>query len=73
MNAVHDTLRTKHLPVTCMWSLYHAAPSDVVGKCRQSIEALLPLFYDKAATSDMILHSLELVRTTTSAKISLGL
>ena len=68
MNAVNDTLRTKAeveslLPV--MWSLYHAARSDVVGQCRQSIEAPLPLFYAKAATSDMIRLGLELVRTTT--------
>ena len=52
-NAVHDTLRTKAgaeslLPV--MWSLYHAARSDVVGQCRKSVEALLPLFYEKAAS-----------------------
>ena len=67
-NAVHDTLRTKAeyeslLPV--MWSLYHAARYDVVGQCRQSIEALLPLFYEKAANSDMIRLGLDLVRTTT--------
>ena len=48
-----------------MWSLYHAARYDVVGQCRQSIEALLPLFYEKAANSDMIRLGLELVRTTT--------
>ena len=47
-----------------MWSLYQAARSDVVGQCRQSIEALLPLFYGKAAPSDMIQRGLELVRTT---------
>ena len=68
MNAVHDTLRTKAgdeslLPV--MWSLYRAARSDVVGLCRQSIEALVPLFYGKAATSDMIRLGLELVRMAT--------
>ena len=65
---MHDTLRTKAeyeslLPV--MWSLYHAARYDVVGQCRQSIEALLPLFYEKAANSDMIRLGLELVRTAT--------
>ena len=43
-------LLTYFLPV--MWSFYHAVRSDVVGRCRQSIEALLPLFYEKAATSD---------------------
>ena len=68
MNAGHDTLRAKAedgslLPV--MWSLYHAARSDVVGQCRQSIEALLAMFYEKAATSDMIRLGLELVRMTT--------
>ena len=69
MNGVHDTLPTKvgdvqmnNLPV--MWSLYQAARSDVVGQYRQSIEALLPLFYGKAAPSDMIQLGLELVRTT---------
>ena len=49
------------------WSLYHAAQSDIVGQCRQSIEALLPLFYEKAATSDMIRLGLALVRTTTAS------
>ena len=72
MNAVHDTLRTKAedeslLPV--MWSLYHAARYDVVGQCRQSIEALLSLFYEKAATSDMIRLGLELVRTTIGYRV----
>ena len=44
---------------------YYAARSDVVGQCRRSIEALLPLFYEKAATPDMIRLGLELERTTT--------
>ena len=47
---------------------YHAARSDVVGQCRQSIEALLPLFYEKAATSDRIRLGLVLVRTTTECQ-----
>ena len=48
MNAVHDTLRTKvgdvqmnHFCQLC-GHYYHAARSDVVGLCRQSIEAHLP-------------------------------
>ena len=65
---MHDTLRTKaedESLLSVMWSLYHAARYDVVGQCRQSIEALLPLFYEKAANSDMIRLGLALVRTTT--------
>ena len=49
MNAVHDTWSTKVGDVQMnnfcqLWSLYQAARSDVVGQCRQSIEALVPLF-----------------------------
>ena len=68
MNAVHDTLGTNagdESRVPIMWSSFHAARSDVVGQCRQSIEALLPLFHEKAATPDMIRHGMELVRKTT--------
>ena len=68
MNAVHETLHTEAGDESCvpiMWSSYHAARSDVVGQCRQSLEALLPLFHEKAATPDMILHGMELVRKTT--------
>ena len=65
MNAVHDTLPTKvgDVQMNNFCQLYQAARSDVVGQCRQSIESLLPLFYGKAATSDMIQLGLELVRT----------
>ena len=61
MNAVHDTLPTNVGDVQmnnfcqlCGHYIYQAARSDVVGQCRQSIEALLPLFYGKAAPSDRI-------------------
>ena len=54
-----------------MWSSYHAAPSDTVGhqilldNRKKGIEALLPLFHEKAATPEMIRHGMELVKKTT--------
>jgi len=68
MTAVHDTIYVnyeagKDTPI--MWSSFHAARSDVVGQPQKCIEALLPLFYEKAATPKMILHGMELVKKTT--------
>jgi len=34
-----------------MWSSFHAARSDAIGQPEKSIEALLPLFNEKAANS----------------------
>ena len=39
-----------------MWSSFHAARSDVVEQPHEDIEALLPFFHEKAATSEMIPH-----------------
>ncbi len=68
MTAVHDTLyensdTEKRTPT--MWSSYHAARSDTVGQPEKGIEALLPLFHEKAATPEMIRHGMELVKETT--------
>ena len=68
MTAVHDTLYVdsdaeKATPV--MWSSFHAAQSNAVGQPHKSIEALLPLFREKAATPEMIPHGMELVKKTT--------
>lgn len=68
MTAVHDTLYVdsdteKRTPA--MWSSYHAARSDTVGQPEKGIEALLPLFHEKAATPEMIRHGMELVKKTT--------
>jgi hypothetical protein len=61
MTAVHDTLymdsdTERGTPV--MWSSFHAARSDAVGQPEKSIEALLPLFHEKAATPEMIRHGI---------------
>ena len=48
-----------------MWSSFHAARSDAVAQPEKSIEALLPLFHEKAATPEMIRHGMELVKKTT--------
>ena len=68
MAAVNDILYVdydmeKHTPA--MWSSYHAARSDTVGQPEKCIEALLPLFHEKAATPEMIRHGMELVKETT--------
>eukprot|EP00745_Piridium_sociabile_P034702 TRINITY_DN5991_c0_g1_i12.p2 TRINITY_DN5991_c0_g1~~TRINITY_DN5991_c0_g1_i12.p2 ORF type:complete len:424 (-),score=75.51 TRINITY_DN5991_c0_g1_i12:2994-4265(-) len=68
MTAVHDTLYVdsdteKGTPV--MWSSFHAARQDAVGQPEKGIEALLPLFHEKAATPEMIRHGMELVKNTT--------
>ena len=68
MAAVNDILYVdcdteKHTPA--MWSSYHAARSDTVGQPEKCIEALLPLFHEKAATPEMIRHGMELVKKTT--------
>lgn len=48
-----------------MWSAYHASRSDAVGSTEKCIEAMLPLFRDKAATPKMIRHGMYLVKKTT--------
>uniref|UniRef100_UPI00358F24FE uncharacterized protein n=1 Tax=Myxine glutinosa TaxID=7769 RepID=UPI00358F24FE len=48
-----------------MWSAYHASRSDAVGSTEKCIEAMLPLFSDKAATPKMIRHGMDLVKKTT--------
>ena len=48
-----------------MCSSFHAARSDVVGQPEKSIEALLPLFHDKAATPEMIHHGMNLLKKNT--------
>ena len=45
-----------------MWSAFYAARSDDVGQPQKCIEVLLPLFYDKAATPEMIRHGMEIVK-----------
>ena len=68
MAAVNDILYADcdteiHTPE--MWSSYHAARSDTVGQPEKNIEALLPLFHEKAATSGMIRHGMKMVKGTT--------
>jgi len=68
MNAVCDYLYVDsdtESGTPTMWSSFHAARSDVVGQPEKSIEALLPLFHEKAATPEMIRHGMELVKKTT--------
>ena len=48
-----------------MWSAYHATRLDAVGSTEKCIEAMLPLFRDKAATPKMIRHGMYLVKKTT--------
>ena len=48
-----------------VWSAHHASRSDAVGQTEKSIEALLPLFHEKAATHGMIRHGINLVKETT--------
>lgn len=68
MTAVQDTLyvdsnlEKKNTPT--MWSSFHAAQSDAVGQPTKSIQVLLPLFHEKAATPEMIRHGMELVKKT---------
>lgn len=47
-----------------MWSSFHVARSDAIGQPEEGIEALLPLFHEKAATPEMIRHGMELVKKT---------
>lgn len=67
MSAVHDTLYTDSAMdrTQVMWSAYHAARSDVVGKPEKNIEALLPLFHEKASTPEMIRHGMKIVKDVT--------
>lgn len=68
MAAVDDTLYTDcdtENTTPAMWSSYHAARSDTVGQPEKCVEALLPLFHEKAATAEMIRHGMELVKKIT--------
>jgi len=68
MTAVHDTLYVDsdtEEGTPAMWSSFHAARSDAVGQHEKGIEALLPLFHEKAATPEMIRHGMYLVKKTT--------
>jgi len=48
------------------WSSYHAARSDCVGEFQtKCVEALLPLFYKKAASQEMIMHGMQIIASTT--------
>jgi hypothetical protein len=65
MNAVHDALSVDSDTTDetqLMWSAFHASRSDDVGQPQKCIEALLPLFYDKAATPEMMRHGMEIVK-----------
>ncbi len=68
MSAVglHDTLYTDSVTdsTQVVWSAYHAARSDVVGKPEKNIEALLPLFHEKASP-EMIQHGMKIVKDIT--------
>ena len=48
-----------------MWSAYHAVRLDAVGSIEKCIEAMLPLFRDKAATPKMIRHGMNLIKKIT--------
>ena len=48
-----------------MWSSFHAVRSNAVAQPKKSIEAILPLFHEKAATPEMIRHGMGLVQKTT--------
>ena len=68
MKAVNDILYVNsdlESGTPTMWSSFHAARSDVVGQPEKSIEALLPLFHDKAATPEMIHHGMNLLKKNT--------
>ena len=68
MTAVNDNLYVNCDAEKCspvMWSSFHAARSDTVGQPEKGIEALLPIFHEKAATPEMIRHGMELVKATT--------
>ena len=68
MKAVNDILYVNsdlESGTPTMWSSFHAARSDVVGQPEKSIEALLPLFHDKAETPEMIHHGMNLVKKNT--------
>jgi len=57
MTALHGTLYMDSYTergTPMMWSLFHDARSDAVGQPENGIEALLPLFHEKAATREMI-------------------
>ena len=55
-NILVDVESETDLPI--MWSIYHASRSDTVGSTEKCIEAMLPLFRDKAATPKMIRHGM---------------
>lgn len=68
MNAVNDILYVNsdlESGTPTMWSSFHAAQYDVVVQPEKSIEALLPLFHDKAATPEMIHHGMNLAKKNT--------
>lgn len=68
MTSVHANLSVELETDTVtpiMWSSYHASREDAVGPTEKGIEALLPLFHEKAATPAMIRHGMDLVKQTT--------
>ena len=68
MNMVQDNMQMEFESETVppiMWSAYHASRSDAVGATEKCIEAMLPLFRDKAATPKMIRHGMDLIKKTT--------
>ena len=69
MASVHDYLYDvddNEVQSPLMRSSFHATRMNIEGtaplKC---LEALLPLFYQKSATPEMILHGMQLVKRTT--------
>ena len=68
MKMVQETMQLEFESETdppIMWMAYHASQSDAVGSTEKCIEAMLPLFRDKAATPKMIRHGMYLVKKTT--------
>lgn len=68
MNEVHNNLNVEQESDTVnpiVWSSYHASRSDAVGQNAKNIEALLPLFHEKAASPGMIRHGMNLVKQIT--------
>ena len=48
-----------------IWSAFHANRSEEVGTSNTCLEAILPLFHERAATPEMIRHGIELVKKLT--------